>query len=130
MRLALLVLVATVAASVSTAQSSGVLVVSPAPHLAFDAGLGDRATPLANSAVGPRERGAWRGAKRGFLIGAGIGAVVIAGALVYDSQNSCEYVCAWMLAAVVAVPLTALTTTAGAVIGATNAAGPPPIRPR
>ena len=133
MRLAILVLAATFAASAPAAQSSGggILVVSPAPRLAIDAGLGERAESLVEPAgAGPRARGAWRGAKRGFLVGLAIGAAgtVAAFVLADGGDTRCEYICNSAIAAILTVPLVAVTTTAGAVIGATNAGGPIPIR--
>lgn len=100
---------------------------SPAPRLGVDLpglersdeAFGQTSEPA--TAAGPRGRGAWRGAKTGFLVGAGLGAIAVGGALLYDSQGGCDMFCAWMIAGVVAVPFTAITTAAGAVVGAATA---------
>ena len=132
-RLLVVLSAAVVLAPAVSAQAgpSGVLAVSPAPRLAYDAGLGERAEPLdETAAAGPRERGAWRGAKRGFLIGVGVGAVApLATYAIADKGNrQCEYVCFAVIPAVMTVPLVALTTTAGAITGSINAGGPVPIQ--
>lgn len=108
--------------------SSGrILLVTPTPHLGvdlpgFERGAETLALPSEpETAAGPRGRGAWRGAKTGFLVGAGLGAIAVGGALLYDSQGGCDMFCAWMIAGAVAVPFTAITTATGAAIGAATA---------
>ncbi len=140
-RLAAVLIAACVLAPLAVAQSepSGILVAQSPPALTYDAGLGPRAAPSEASveivfpadAAGPRGRGAWRGAKRGFLVGLGISAVAVAGTMVHDAQDGgCDMFCPWMFVAAAAVPFTAITTATGAVIGAATArpeAVPPPV---
>ena len=67
--------------------------------------------------AGPHGRATWRGAKTGALVGLGIGVVATIGAMVYESQVGCDYICLWHITAVGTVPLTLATSVAGAGIG-------------
>ncbi len=128
-RLVLLSLLAAITVPASHAQGDGILVVRPAPSLTFDAGLGPRlagdALPVEppRSAATPRERGAWRGAKRGFLVGVGVGAAATLATFIAADNGDlkCEYFCWSLVAAAATVPFTVLTTGAGAAIGASTA---------
>lgn len=64
-------------------------------------------------------RSAWRGAKTGFLVGAGISAVFITAGVVSD-RDGCDdcFISATAAAVLLSVPLTALTTVGGAALGA------------
>lgn len=66
--------------------------------------------------------GAWWGAKRGFLGGAAVGAVLVGLGAIGDAQGDCGdcFVTASAAAAFLGVSLTALTTTIGAVWGAVS----------
>ena len=101
-----------------------ILLVTPAPRLGIDLpGLNRGAEALAltsepATAAGPRGRAAWRGAKHGFLIGAGLGVAATAVAAVIDAaRGDCEYVCRWQVATAVAIPFTVITTITGAGLG-------------
>ena len=61
----------------------------------------------------------------GLAAGAAVTTIV---ALAESCNPGADYICEWHIAAALSVPLVAITTTAGAVIGATNAGGPIPIR--
>ena len=101
-----------------------ILLVTSAPRLGVDLpGLERGAEALtlpaaAASSAGPRGRGAWHGAKRGFLVGAGLGVVATAVAAVIDAaRGDCEYVCRWQIATAVAIPFIVITTVTGAGLG-------------
>ncbi len=128
----LIVVSATAPSTAAQPETSGILVSAPVLSLAHDAGLGERPERLAEpTTAGPRGRGAWRGAKRGLLVGLGISAVAVAGTMVHDAQDGgCDIFCPWMFVAAAAVPFTALATATGAVIGSATArpeAIPPPV---
>ena len=73
-------------------------------------------------AAGPRGRGAWRGATRGFLVGAGISVLTVAILALRDPDRvRREYICEWPFASFMALPFTASTTAAGAIVGAVAA---------
>lgn len=61
----------------------------------------------------------WRGAGRGALVGVGVSAVLLGAAFVSQRRNPCNdcFITAPMAAGAVSVPLTALTTLAGGVVG-------------
>jgi hypothetical protein len=112
------------------ATEAGVLVGRAAPDLAFHLdGLARaevRDAPAA-PAAGPRRRGAARGAKVGLLVGVATG--VAAYGFLRLRDRPCDFVCEWDVAAVLALPLTALTAASGAVIGAATARPDPPVAP-
>lgn len=127
----------------TTAVHAGVLAVTPAPRLGVDLpGLERGAEAFGRStepvgvypARGPRADAARRGARTGLLVGAAVGVLVTAAAFVsdvsYGGGASCEYICAWHVAAAGSVLLTAGTTVAGAAIGAASASGRRPSNPR
>ena len=69
----------------------------------------------------PRPGGAVRGAKQGFLVGAGIGVVATAIALVFDLNTSQEvFIPASVVIGVYSLGLTVVTTLVGAAIGTSD----------
>jgi len=121
--------------ALSAPATSGVLIARPSPDLGFAlAGYSEpehsieHSEALVASHVGPRSRAAWHGAKTGLLVGAGIGALAVVGAGLYDAnQGGCDYICNWHIATALAVPFTAFTTLTGAYIGAATASPVPPV---
>lgn len=107
----------------SPADGSGdrILLVALAPRLGadlpgFERGAEALALPSEpETAAGPRARGAWRGARTGFLVGAGISAVAVAGVFIATGEQG-DFA-PWQLTAAAAVPLTVITTFAGAGLG-------------
>lgn len=66
---------------------------------------------------GPHGRAAWRGAKTGALVGLGIGAAATLGALIYEANVGCEYICLWHVTAAGTIPLTLGSGAVGAGVG-------------